>query len=299
MTSKLTVNYIITENNIILNYNGSTHNIPKSSSLAEEVLEAIRLENYDIIPDLVDKSKAVKEFSDDEFNVVNGVVMIGDFEVPQILSEKILQFMKEGLPHKPLVRFANNLMNNPSNKSLRSLYKFLDVNNHPITPDGHFIAYKRVRNDYKDIYTGKIDNSPGSKPTVRRNQVDEDVNVTCSYGLHVANWDYAHNCYTRASNDILLEVKVNPADVVAVPNDYNNSKMRVCSYEVLGAVTNPHEDGQLLRSDENYNNSCHTDYENECEDECEDDYEDDYEYDEYEVDYKDEYEVEYDDERDN
>jgi hypothetical protein len=28
-------------------------------------------------------------------------------------------------------------------------------------------------------------------------------------------------------------VKVNPADVVAVPTDYNGTKMRVCRFEVL------------------------------------------------------------------
>jgi hypothetical protein len=32
-------------------------------------------------------------------------------------------------------------------------------------------------------------------------------------------------------------VKVNPADVIAVPNDYGNAKMRVCQMEVLREYT--------------------------------------------------------------
>jgi len=36
----------------------------------------------------------------------------------------------------------------------------------------------------------------------------------------------------------MLEVKVNPADVVSVPNDLDE-KIRVCKYEVLGVITQP------------------------------------------------------------
>lgn len=87
-----------------------------------------------------------------------------------------------------------------------------------------------------------------------RNQVNEDATQTCSHGLHVANWDYAHNVYSAGSDAVMLEVEVNPADVVAVPVDYNQAKMRVCKYKVLGVVTQPHEDGVNLRvtDPENY-----------------------------------------------
>jgi Ran GTPase-activating protein (RanGAP) involved in mRNA processing and transport len=43
----------------------------------------------------------------------------------------------------------------------------------------------------------------------------------------------------------MLEVKVNPRDVVAVPVDYNNAKMRVCEYVVLSVVTNENTDDAL------------------------------------------------------
>jgi hypothetical protein len=38
------------------------------------------------------------------------------------------------------------------------------------------------------------------------------------------------------SGDILVEVIISPKDVVSVPIDYNNQKMRVCRYKVLGVV---------------------------------------------------------------
>jgi hypothetical protein len=45
----------------------------------------------------------------------------------------------------------------------------------------------------------------------------------------------------------MLEVEVNPADVVAIPVDYNNAKMRVCKYKVLGVVTTPFDPSTALR----------------------------------------------------
>jgi hypothetical protein len=65
-----------------------------------------------------------------------------------------------------------------------------------------------------------------------RNQVNEDPNQTCSYGLHVANFDYA----SGFGSGHMLEVEVHPADVVAIPVDYNQAKMRVCKYKVIGVV---------------------------------------------------------------
>jgi hypothetical protein len=61
-----------------------------------------------------------------------------------------------------------------------------------------------------------------------REEVDEDPNRTCSTGLHVACFDYAKDFGER-----LIEVKVNPRDVVAVPVDYNGTKLRCCQFEVI------------------------------------------------------------------
>ena len=33
-----------------------------------------------------------------------------------------------------------------------------------------------------------------------------------------------------------MVIKINPRDVVSIPYDYNNEKMRCCRYEVIGEV---------------------------------------------------------------
>lgn len=154
-----------------------------------------------------------------------------------VVVDRIVKFHEEGLPIQPLLNFLENLMQNPSSSAVRELYLFLESNGVPITEDGCFLAWKAVRHDFKDMHTGTFDNSPGKVVEMPRYQVDDRRHITCSFGLHVAAFDYASTFGT--SDRRLILVKVNPRDVVSVPEDYNNQKMRVCRYEVLQEV--PHE----------------------------------------------------------
>lgn len=162
------------------------------------------------------------------------------FEVNNSLAKRIL---KELTAHgklsdavKSLVSFLENLMLNPSYRAVNELYGFLEANCIELTPDGHFIAFKKVRANYFDIHSNTMDNSPGQVLRVMRSQVDENSERTCSHGLHCCSKSYLPQFGTSAGNRV-VRVKVHPADVVAIPRDYNNSKMRCCGYEVLDDVT--------------------------------------------------------------
>jgi bifunctional DNA-binding transcriptional regulator/antitoxin component of YhaV-PrlF toxin-antitoxin module len=126
-----------------------------------------------------------------------------------------------------------NLRQNPSEESRKDLYTFLEKNHVPITEDGYFVAYKGVNNDFTDNRTGSYDNSIGKTVKMPRDQVNPDRNQTCSTGLHVAAYEYA-----KGFAALLIEVKVNPRDVVSVPTDYNAQKMRVCEYTVVAECEN-------------------------------------------------------------
>lgn len=292
--SKKRVNYLISDENITVNYDGQTHIVPRTDSLAQKLIQALREQRVDDIPNLVSAAKRIERFSKGKFVVDGGEIFVNGVAVPPVLGNKIVKFSNEGLPYQPLVKFAENLQKNPSFRAVNELFQFLEKNDHPITENGCFIAYKKVRSDFKDIYSGKFDNSPGTVVEVPRNQVDEDSARTCSHGLHVANWDYAHNQY-GSSEDTMLEVEVNPADVVAIPSDYNQSKMRTCRYLVLGVVDREHSSDVAYRvvnqdvadryveEEEDYE-SCHdcnclTCDDEGCEDCDEDEEEDDYPWD--------------------
>jgi hypothetical protein len=149
-----------------------------------------------------------------------------------LISARIFEMLRLQLDVKPMVMFIENLMQNPSHRAVKELFGFMEACSLPITEDGYFLAYKRVRGDYKSVHDGKTDNSIGAVVEMPRNMVDENANQTCSYGLHFCSYDYLQHF----SGDRIVVLKINPADVVAIPTDYNNSKGRACKYEVVGEI---------------------------------------------------------------
>jgi hypothetical protein len=157
--------------------------------------------------------------------------------ITSYLADKMLNFFRDGLPVAHYGLFLSNLMSNPSRTSVRELFLFLEAADLPITEDGCFLAYKAVRSDFKDKHTGTFDNSPGAcVPRMERNQVDDNRERTCSYGYHAAAYEYARNFMSGGGR--LVAVKINPADVVSIPSDYDNQKLRCTYYEVLFEVPN-------------------------------------------------------------
>jgi len=162
---------------------------------------------------------------------VGNVVVSGTkYPLASAVVQKIIKMSEQGFDPMPLVNFLENLYRNPSKVAIAELFLFLDAAELPITPDGHFLAYKRVREDYLDCHSGTMDNSVGNVLEMDRNAVDDDKNRTCSAGLHFCSFDYLKSFH----GERIVIVKINPKDVVAIPADYNNSKGRTCRYEVVG-----------------------------------------------------------------
>ena len=228
--------HLITNRAITVDFNGESRSVQAESPKYDNVLDAIRESRWEDVETLMTPEAEIQAASNGSMRVENGQVYVtGDdgqeFTVASDLNDTILSYMENQLPFDGLVKFAIKLNQNPSFRSVQQLFNFIRNTNMTITEDGNFIAYKSVNEDFTDCYTGKFDNSIGKVVSMPRNQVDENPNETCSKGLHVATYDYAHNIY---SGHVTLFVEVNPKDVVAVPVDYNNAKMRVCEYRVLG-----------------------------------------------------------------
>ena len=207
--------------------------------------DAIRLAHAngdaDEIERMVSIRKTIEQFGAGIVTIKNGSLFYGDREMKNGLAKRIIKMMNEGREAfaKPLIAFMENVMLNPSFRAVEGLYEWLERSNLPITPDGHFLAWKIVNRDYKDIRTNTFDNSPGAIVEIPRNQVNEDPNQTCSSGLHFCSNEYLpkYGGFYGGSNSRIMLVKVNPRDVGAFPYDYNISKSRCCRYEVLQEVT--------------------------------------------------------------
>ena len=224
------VNYHLLNESIVLNYNGKTVVISKEDGRFVAVLQAIRDHNLDDIPAIVEIERG---FEGSGLELRDGLLYENDVAIPTELNGRILKYKDAKLPYDSLLRFWDNLKKNPSFNARKMLFAFLENNGHPLTEDGCFIAYRGVGSDFKDKHTGTFDNNPGAVCEMNRDLVDDNPNHTCSSGLHVACFDYA-----KGFGERLVEVKVNPEDVVAVPTDYNGTKMRVCRFEVVQECAN-------------------------------------------------------------
>lgn len=204
----------------------------------DKLADLLKQPDHDVpaIVKLMDREDSIRQStSDQDVEVIHGTVYYKGEEVHNALTDKLLDLMDAGYDASPWVNFLKNLMLNPSYRSRECLYNFLEKFDAPITPEGNFIAFKRIRKDWKDIHSGKFDNSIGTVVQMDRAKVDDDPQHTCSAGLHICADKYL-NSFANAADSRTVVVEVNPAHVVAVPYDYDFAKMRVCEYKVLAEI---------------------------------------------------------------
>lgn len=224
--------YIIQGSNVVVVINNVTHTISKTHITYQRVVDAIKAGDWEAVRSLVEPKQVVLNFGKGNISVRDGVLFWKGEVLHNALTRRIVEMLQEGFPIDPMVNFMDNLMSNPSKRAVDELYGFLEKNNLPITPDGHFLAYKKVRSNYFDCHTGTMDNSVGKVVEMERNKVDDDKDRTCSTGLHFCS----HSYLSAFGGERTVIVKVNPRDVVSIPSDYNGAKGRACRYEVIGEV---------------------------------------------------------------
>jgi hypothetical protein len=231
------LSYIINSNAATILVDDKTFTVRKDHMNWNDILDALSQKDEARVLQLVDIPETLKQVTSGRITVSDEGVFFNGENLHTGLASRIMGLIREGYQGlaEPLTNFLDNLMENPSRRAVQGLYEWLERSNLPITPDGCFIAWKIVGPEFKDLRTSTFDNSPGNTVEVRRNEVDEDPDVTCSYGLHFCSSAYLPHYGNGAGNKVVM-VKVNPQDVVAFPHDYDTAKGRCCKYEVLREV---------------------------------------------------------------
>ncbi len=243
--------YVIGENSVTLFNieNGNKVTVFEDDPRFANFKELVQAGEYESAENL-DVKIVVQSFTEKSSNgnvsvtVEDGIGMIKVFgqtySLNDVITKRIVKMVGEGFSAQPLVNFLENLYNNPSKIAVDELFLFLDATDLPITTDGCFIAYKIVKEDFMDIYSGTMDNSVGKIVEMPRFAVDDQRQNTCSAGLHFCSSEYLtkYGSSNRDSDKCVL-VKINPANVVSIPSDYNNAKGRTCKYEVVGVMSDP------------------------------------------------------------
>ncbi len=236
--------YVIkTNGSVTLYLSGECMTVATDHPNYNKIVEALKSGDHSQIENMVNVAKAVIKYASGQISIENGQIFYGTFAVHNTLTDRIIKMMSEGFKFDHMIKFLENLMQNPSGRAVNETYTFLENYGLPITDDGCFLAYKAVRNDYKDIYSGKYNNCVGCAPSIPRNMVDETYDRDCSTGLHVGALDYVvqYGHFIKGQSpsengNRLLVVKVNPKDVVSVPKYENHPKMRVSQYLVVSEI---------------------------------------------------------------
>lgn len=228
--------YIISRDSVAFSLDGKPVVISKSHMNYHRIVDVLEKGDVEAVrPLLVEIRQSVADAFEGAVTYKDGKLWFEGEELHLSIVNRVVGLIRDGFNVQPMMNFIRNILDNPAARAREELYNFMEVNNLPVTPDGHFIAYKMVNADFTDIYTGTMDNSPGATPKMDRKDVNSDKHQTCSKGLHFAALHYVRNggYGSRSNGHRLVAVKINPRDVVAIPSDYNNSKGRACQYLIL------------------------------------------------------------------
>jgi hypothetical protein len=253
--------YIVQGSNITVVIGTTPHTVSKNHITYNKLLAAIKAGEWETVQDIIEPKQVVLNFGQGNVSVEGDKIFWKNREMHNALTKRMVAMIQEDFPVEPLIAFMENLMENPSKRAVNELYGFLEKNTLPITSDGCFLAYKKVRQDYLDVHSGTVLNKPAAYMTdedaaalaeavgknnevtvavedgvtvvsMERNLVDDDQNRTCSTGLHFCSQDYLRSF----GGERIVILKINPRDVVSIPNDYNDSKGRCARYEIVDEI---------------------------------------------------------------
>lgn len=166
---------------------------------------------------------------------------------------------------QPLLALLENIAENPSAHSRQQLYNYIRRHHVTTTDRGYLVLYKYVHHaDGRSTDADKPYRSGNSGPAIvnglpvngyvgqdigdvvemPRSQVTDDPGTACASGLHVGAWEYV-----ARNGSIRLAIYVHPRDVVSVPRDSNEQKIRVCRYRIIRVIDKPYDESLIPHED--------------------------------------------------
>lgn len=236
----------ITANSISILIDYRMRVIPSTSPNFKMIRDELRKKDPDIkkLKAWIDIPTFIAKVTVGRIRISADEVYFKNEKVNNYAATRLLAHLEAGDSIEPLAKMLDKLMDNP-NASLRNdLWLWIEEGHLPICEDGDIVAFKKVGPDYesfqKDTDGTTYYHKVGSRVHMPRERCDENRNATCSRGLHFCSYGYLKEYDGHTGHVVVL--KINPRDIVAIPNDHQNQKGRTCLYEVIGEV--PREEAQ-------------------------------------------------------
>lgn len=241
MNQTTEIPFTMTNKTIVVNYGGKNHMIKQGDKNYVTLRDALLAEDWEAAKQRLSVPEAVNSWAKGKFKLSGDDVVFDGEKVPAGIRDRILEMAAKGDDAESVCKFWARLKRNPSYRSVEQLWSFLKNAGIPITKEGTFLAYKAVDRNYMDFHSHTLKNTVGTTIEMPRNKISDDPKEACHYGLHVGALAYASSFGDGDRRIVICEVS--PEDVVCVPYDSSQQKMRVCKYRVIGLNT-----GELLSS---------------------------------------------------
>jgi hypothetical protein len=225
------MNYIVTNEDLTITLDdGKVYTLHTSHINFKQIIMSLLDGDEEAVIEHLDINTSMKKWGKKRVHIEGNKMFFKGKLLDDSLSRRAIKLYEDGKNIKPIELFLEKLNRNPDKRVIEQIYRFLTTNNLPLTWDGDFLAYKFVTKDYKDCHTGKIDNSIGKFVKLNRSECCDDPNQLCAPGLHACSKEYFGS---YGDNAKLIIVKISPENVVSIPNEYKDTKLRCCAYYCL------------------------------------------------------------------
>jgi transposase-like protein len=236
------LSYTIGRASISVMIDGEFTTVPKDAPNYEALKVELQKPEGDrdvgLIKNLLTTKKMIEAFSYGRVQISEDEQVLYDGQqITNYLAARMVQILGEGYDVTPFARFMERVHANPADYTRDELYEWLEAADLPIMADGRFIAFKKVKKNYTDCHTGMFDNSVGQTLVMERTSCDPNRNNECSTGFHFCSAGYL----SHFKGERVMVLAIDPADVTAIPKDYNRTKGRTCRYEVIGELDSQSE----------------------------------------------------------
>ncbi len=236
------VPYRISDKTITIVVDRQVHTVQRSAANANALIDELakgESADLEVIKAMASVKNYIVYLSQGRISLTDaGIQFMGEL-VNSYMTERIMRHHAEGVDVAPMLAFMDRVMNHPILGIQQDIYKWCEKGDMPFTAEGHIIAYKKVREDYRSYHASPdgthLHHPIGGFVEMERSAVDPRRNNTCSTGLHFCSYDYL-NAYQGANTGRILILSIDPQDVIAIPTDYNQTKGRACRYRIIGEL---------------------------------------------------------------
>ncbi len=209
MSDKPRIQAIFHNDVTLITLNGDTHLIGKSHRCYQEIKEAVKSNDYELLERLLNVDKMLEYILKGVLDYSDDTIYANGKSAPDFIIKYVIE---NGESKKERIHdFLRLIQGRIVDKSLteiqaESLWQFLDVDKLPISSTG-FKAVKAVRKDNYDEHSKSVLYQVGEHVEIADGKYDTRFESVCVPGLHFGTASYASS-YIHNGKYLLLEIKL-------------------------------------------------------------------------------------------